>query len=116
MTVSLEQYRFAIGSYNNIRFKSASHVNCHGLVAQVCFNLPILIISVYICTLMLALSNDIETNPGPTKSCPVCNSNVPIRKYVCECGHVFKRQKPSPMKLKTKRIVTAQKRACESVY
>ena len=64
---------------------------------------------------MLALSNDVETNPEPTKSCPVCNSNVPIRKSVCECGHVFKRQKPSPMKLKeAKRVLSAQKRLIET--
>ena len=64
---------------------------------------------------MLALSNDVETNP--TKSCPVCNSNVPIRKSVCECGHVFKRQKPSPMKLKeAKRVLSAQKRLIHETW
>ena len=63
---------------------------------------------------MLALSNDVETNP--TKSCPVCNSNVPIRKSVRDCGHVFKRQKPSPMKLKeAKRVLSAQKRLIETL-
>ena len=63
---------------------------------------------------MWALSNDVETNP--TKSCPVCNSNVPIRKSVRDCGHVFKRQKPSPMKLKeAKRVLSAQKRLIETL-
>ena len=84
------------------------HVDC--LVTQVGFGLPVLIIFVNICTLMLALSNDVETNPEPVKSCPVCNSNVPIRKSVCECGHVFKRQKPSPMKLKEAKRVLLHKK------
>ena len=66
--------------------------------------------------MVLALLNDIETNPRPTKSCPICISDVPIRKNVCECSHVFKRQKPSPMKLQQdKRILTAQERSCESL-
>ena len=113
MGVFLELYRFSIGSFNNVRFKSASHAIC--LVTRVGFGLHILMVFVYICTLMLALSNDIETNPGPIKSCPVCNSNVPIRKSVCECGHIFKKQKPSPMKLnETSRVAIAKKRLSET--
>ena len=65
---------------------------------------------------MLALSNDVETNPEPAKSCPVCNSNVLIRKSVRECGYVFKGQKPIPMKLKeAKRVLSAQKRLIETL-
>ena len=54
------------------------HVDC--LVTQVGFGLPVLIIFLNFCTLMLALSNDVETNPEPAKSCPVCHSNVPLER------------------------------------
>jgi hypothetical protein len=41
----------------------------------------------------LLLSNDVESNPGPTyRTCPSCNASVHIRKKVCECGFKFNRR------------------------
>ena len=45
---------------------------------------------------LILLCGDIETNPGPTKSCPNCSMLVHIRKIVCShCGYIFAKGKGS---------------------
>ena len=48
--------------------------------------------------LLLLLSGDIEPNPGPviSKSCPICNVQIHIRKHVCTCGYVFNQKHRKP--------------------
>ena len=48
--------------------------------------------------LLLILSGDIETNPGPviSKSCPICNAQIHIKKQVCTCGYVFNQRHHKP--------------------
>ena len=48
--------------------------------------------------LFLILCGDIETNPGPvtSKSCPICNAQIHIRKQVCTCGYVFNQRHRKP--------------------
>ena len=48
--------------------------------------------------LFLILCGDIETNPGPvtSKSGPICNAQIHIRKQVCTCGYVFNQRHRKP--------------------
>ena len=48
--------------------------------------------------IFLILCGDIETNPGPvtSKSCPICNAQIHIRKQVCTCGYVFNQRHRKP--------------------
>ena len=34
----------------------------------------------------LLISGNVETNPGPSKTCPKCEKSVPNGTMVCSCG------------------------------
>ena len=80
--VSIEQWRAAIGGFNHLKIITASSISCKHLSLVLC--------CLYACIcvqLVLLLSGDVETNPGPPyKLCPQCstsvNTSVNIKKYV----------------------------------
>ena len=41
--------------------------------------------------MLLLICGDIESNPGPVKTCPSCNAQIHIRKKGCVCGYLFNR-------------------------
>ena len=64
-------------------------------LVSICAGLTLLSV---IFQLLLILSGDIETNPGPVicKSCPICDAQIHIRKQVCTCGYVFNQRHCKP--------------------
>ena len=44
-------------------------------------------------SILLQLSGDVETNPGPIhRNCPECSKLVSIRKAVCDCGYNLRKK------------------------
>ena len=93
-----------------------SLVNCfdvNNIAMRLMFCIPVLQLHVLVLwmQLLLLLSGDVETNPGPvcqkcladtcicsvkvkprrrpSKQCPACASPVPCRRMICECGYDF---------------------------
>lgn len=90
--IDLVQWRVTIGAFNAAKSVIVCITNdnecmCDSLSCQF---FPLKLCSIYLFQICLILSGDIETNPGPVnKSCPSCDAQVPLRKKVCVCGHVF---------------------------
>ena len=89
--VSIEQWRAAIGGFNHLKIVTASSISIS------CKHLSVVLCCLYACIcvqLVLLLSGDVQTNPGPPyKLCPQCSTSVNIKKAVCECGFVFHKSK-----------------------
>ena len=52
----------------------------------------IALFELYVASILLLCSGDIEANPGPVYVvCPNCNTEVHIKKKICQCGHRFKK-------------------------
>ena len=83
--VSIEQWRTAIGGFNHLKIITASFS---------CKHLSLVLYCLYACIcaqLVLLLSGDVETNPGPPyKLCLQCSTS---KKAICECGFVFRKSK-----------------------
>ena len=88
--VSIEQWRAAIGGFNHLKIITAPSISCKHLSLVLCC----LYACIYVQLLVLLLSGDVETNPGPPyKLCPQCSTSVNIKKAICECGFVFRKSK-----------------------
>ena len=88
--VSIEQWRAAIGGFNHWKIITAPSISCKYLSLVLCC----LYACIYVQLLVLLLSGDVETNPGPPyKLCPQCSTSVNIKKAICECGFVFRKSK-----------------------
>ena len=98
--IDLVQWRVTIGAFN-----TKSVIGCVNNDESMCDNPPIqctvitceffplmwFVLVYYVLNIFfqicLILSGD--PGPGPVKSCPSCDAQVPLRKKVCVCGHVF---------------------------
>ena len=87
--ISIEQWRCAIGQYCP-RARCTSFRYCSGDISSAMFVracVCVVGILVYL-SMLLLLSGDVETNPGPTQQvCPQCSASVDIRKTVCNCAY-----------------------------
>ena len=111
--IDITQWRAVIGSFHHKQVSCDCFINeiprtpiieCTyesfsyyppSLLVSVCVGLNFLSV---IFQLLLILSGDIETNPGPVicKSCPICDAQIHIRKQVCTCGYVFNQRHRKP--------------------
>ena len=88
--IVLQQWRMAIGCFHLCGFKAGctndfanGKFSFHGKMS---FILVISIIS-----LLLVMAGDVELNPGPSRKCPHCQFEIPIRQKKCEhCGLLVK--------------------------
>ena len=97
--IDTNQWRASIGAFNISTKRSVSYTDdkiwCDCLECKSCTCHPITwFMSVYYVLnvffqMCLILSGDIETNPGPVKTCPSCDAQIHIRKKICMCGYVF---------------------------
>ena len=103
--IDINQWRASIGSFYISTKRSASYTydtiryDCLEFmeyeVSCIYHYFPIVwFISVYYVLnvffqMSLLLSGDVETNPGPVKTCPSCDAEIHIRKKICICGYVF---------------------------
>ena len=60
-------------------------------------------------SVLLLLSGDVETNPGPTQQvCPTCSVLVDVSMVVCDCGYRFRTNPPSKCKCPMKQCPSCQ--------
>lgn len=102
--IDINQWRASIGAFNISR-RSVSYTNdtigCDCLEFMeyevfcmyhyfpiVCFLSVYYALNVFF-QMFLILSGDIETNPGPVKTCPSCDAQIHIKKKICMCGYAF---------------------------
>ena len=99
--IDLAQWRFVIGSfqlkvkcyigkYTNNAFDSGMlHTVLNDIIDFAVLHVAQFIM--YISSILLLRSGDVEVNPGPAcyVACPHCNMQVHIRKKVCVCGYRF---------------------------
>ena len=97
--IDLAQWRSAIGSFqlkvkcyigkytNNAFDSGVLHTVLNDIID--CAVLHVAQFMMYISSMLLLRSGDVEVNPGPVcyVACPNCNMQVHIRKKVCVCGY-----------------------------
>ena len=76
--ISLQQWRMTIGCFcpSNVKtFCRNSFAN-----SKCCFHgkMPFIMVSI-ILSLLLVMAGDVERNPGPSRKCPHCQLEIPIR-------------------------------------
>ena len=98
--ISIEQWRAVIGSFRakfGYNYQNEEEVIVTAgarilLLTVLWCSVIVCGVYLYIASLILVCSNDVESNPGPIvyKTCPNCgNTTVHIKKKTCSCGHVF---------------------------
>ena len=98
--IDTNQWRASIGAFNISTKRLVSYTDdniwcdCLEFIECECIcHFPRFLSVCYILNIFfqmcLILSGDIETNPGPVKTCPSCDAQIHIRKKICTCGYVF---------------------------
>ena len=84
--IALQQWRMAIGCFHPCGFKAG----CTNDFAngKCCFHGKMsFILVISILSLLLVMAGDVELNPGPSRKCPHCQFDIPIRQKKSEhCG------------------------------
>ena len=104
--ISIEQWRCAIGQYcpktKCISFQCCSGAAGASFIIELMKSLPNWFVVhvcsdrcmngvIYLSIMLLLLSGDVETNPGPTQQvCPKCSALVNFGKTICDCGYNFR--------------------------
>ena len=97
--ISLQQWRMTIGCFCPSNFKTYCRNDFAN--SKCCFHgkMPFILVSI-ILSLLLVMAGDVEPNPGPSRKCPHCQFEIPIRPNKCEhCGFLVKSVKSNQKKL-----------------